>query len=215
MDNKERHFCFVYHGDTMHFPDFRLLNIHAAEGFSHDIDGMTVQYVRLSLDPKNGKRAGAMPRVIDAYNKMDGRSEMVKPIIHFPSLGKSPIICFKKATPIDGNPILLRIEHARKTVDQRYWKWTHEAGATTTTSSSTSTTTRSRMTTDGSNVIILQQQQNQRFHKTPSSQTTTTATTRWTILLLYSLSLLYYYYYIASAIMMMPRKKGRRREGCM
>ena len=109
----------------MHFPDFKSLNISAAEGCSIcEVDEKVVQFVRISLDLKSGKRASAIHRVIENYNKMEGRSEKVVPIAYFPSFSRCTVVCFKKATPVDLNPILSRIAQARTSMNPTYWRWT-------------------------------------------------------------------------------------------
>ena len=151
----------------MHFPDFRLLRISSAEGFSYDDErsGRTVQYVQISLDQKSGKRASAIPIVIDNYNKMEGRSEKVEPVVLFsstPPLSSSlsssvkaeSIICFKKAAPIDRNPILLRIFQAKTAMDQRYWKWCCGGGSSSCLTTNTTTTTTTTDAASRRSIII-------------------------------------------------------------
>ena len=185
QNNKERHFCFVYYGNTMHFPFFSLLNLSSAEGFSQQVEnddetttttttnnniegGRTVQFVRISLNQKSGKRASAIPRVIDSYNNMDGRSEeKVEPVVYFPSIDgkREPVICFKKAAPIERNPILSRIDKARIAMDQRYWRW--DISATTALSSS-----RSLMTTNSLKFVSSSSDNNNHHHHQRTSVST-------------------------------------------
>ena len=109
----------------MHFQDFKSLNISAAEGVSScECNERVVQFVRISLDPKSGKRASSIHRVIENYNKMENRLEKVEPITYFPNFSSSSVICFKKAAPVDLNPILSRIAQARTSMNPAYWRWT-------------------------------------------------------------------------------------------
>ncbi|MEI6808115.1 MAG: hypothetical protein WCN95_05285 [bacterium] len=114
-DNKEHHFCFAYDGDKMQVSDFEALKFLHVQGTS-TADG--TQLVRVSLQKRNGRRAGTIPRIIDEYNK-----KADAPIAAF----KSPITCFKLTTKIPDNPVLLRIELDKQT--SRYWTWSSQSAA--------------------------------------------------------------------------------------
>jgi hypothetical protein len=121
--NKERHFCFAYYGKRMHVPDFLRLHFSMVEGCCSEMGGRMVQFVRISLEQKNGRRKGTIPKIIDEYNNMEGRSETLLPVVLYPSLDESPIVCFKKTAGIQGNPILSRIEAAKEIPADGFWKW--------------------------------------------------------------------------------------------
>lgn len=128
MQNKERNFCFVYFGSRMHTPDFNLLKFSCAEGCSEQNGDRTIQFVRISLHPKNGRRKTAIPKIIDEYNRMDGRTERVNPIVAFPQFHDSPVVCFKSTAPIGNNPILQRIALAKQDKEHGFWRWTSTTG---------------------------------------------------------------------------------------
>jgi hypothetical protein len=129
-ENKERHFCFVYFGNQMHLPDFDRLHFNLVEGCWFEEGGRTVQFVRVSLQQKNGRRAGTIPRIIDEYNRMDGRSEPVQPVVYFPLFNAAAVVCFKSSASIQNNPILTRIAAAKRAVDG-FWRWCPTSTTTT------------------------------------------------------------------------------------
>ena len=122
-NNKERHFCFVYAGIRMHAPDFNALHFNMVEGCSEDDGDRMIQYVRVSLHQKNGRRMGTIPRILDEYNRMNGRVEPIDPIILFPSIQNVPVVCFKSTAPIHSNPILSKILNAKNSA-VGFWRWT-------------------------------------------------------------------------------------------
>ena len=123
MQNKERHFCFVYFGSRLHVPDFGGLKFNLVEGCCESDGTRMVQYVKVSLHPNNGRRAGSIPKIIEEYNKMEGRSEQVIPLIYFPDFQVSSVICFKTTTPSQNNPILNQIAEAQKKKSRSFWRW--------------------------------------------------------------------------------------------
>ena len=124
-ENKERHFCFVYFGNRMHAPDFSQLHFNLVEGCCSDDGGRLVQFVRVSLHQKNGRRRGTIPKIIDEYNNMEGRTEAVEPVVLYPSLGAAPIVCFKTTSAsTQNNPILARIAAAKQLPAGGFWRWT-------------------------------------------------------------------------------------------
>lgn len=129
--NKERHFCFVYFGNRMHVPDFPTLHFNLVEGCCcHDDSGRLVQFIRISLHQKNGRRMATIPRIIDEYNKMVGRTELIDPIVYYPSFNASAVMCFKSSAPVRGNPILARIASAKQqSIEDEYWTWSSSAQA--------------------------------------------------------------------------------------
>ena len=128
-ENKERHFCFVYFGNRMHANDFNLLHFNLVEGCSSQEGDHLVQFVRVSLQQKNGRRVGTIPRIIDEYNNMTGRTEPVQPIVYFPSFNAAPVVCFKSTASIQNNPILTRIATAKQLKDG-FWRWSHTSTQT-------------------------------------------------------------------------------------
>ena len=122
-ENKERHFCFVYYGGPLNQADFSQLHFSAADGccFKDKRDDRVIQFVRVSLFQKNGRRAATIPRIIDEYNQMEGRLEKIEPVIFFQQ-HVSPVICFKARKQSD-NPILARIDAAKQASVDGYWSW--------------------------------------------------------------------------------------------
>ena len=116
----------MYYGNRMHIPQFQPLKFHLVEGCC-EVDGTRlVQYVRVSLNPSNGRRIGSIPRIIEQYNGMVGSGDVINPVVLFPDLG-GPIKCFKTTDPIDANPILKRIAEERKKEGGTFWRWTSSA----------------------------------------------------------------------------------------
>ena len=112
-DNKEHHFCFAYEGERMQPSVFESLKFLHVQGTS-TADG--TQLVRISLQRRNGRRAGTIPRIVEQYNKT-----AAAPITVF----KHPITCFKLTQKPSENPVLLRIELDKQT--SRYWTWSSQA----------------------------------------------------------------------------------------
>ena len=124
MQNKERHFCFVYFGNRMQIPHFQSLKFHLVEGCC-DVEGTSiVQYVRVSLNPSNGRRIGSIPRIIEQYNGLAGSSAVINPVVFFPQTIQEPIKCFKTTDPVSANPILKRIADEQKKEGGTFWRWT-------------------------------------------------------------------------------------------
>ena len=110
-------------------PDFTLLKFNMVEGFSEQNGERVVQYVRISLQANNGRRLGEIPRIIEKYNRMDGRSETIVPLSYFPSFNaNTPVVCFKATASIANNPILKRIAQAKEENDPGFWKWALKGG---------------------------------------------------------------------------------------
>jgi len=116
-DNKEHHFCFAYEGEKMEQAQFESLKFLHVQGTS-TADG--TQLVRISLQRRNGRRAGTIPRIIEQYNKT-----AAAPITVF----KHPVTCFKLTQKPSENPILLRIELDKQT--SRYWTWSSQTSPVT------------------------------------------------------------------------------------
>jgi hypothetical protein len=126
MQNKERHFCFVYFGNRLHIPDFNELKFILVEGCCEPDGDRVVQYVKVSLHPNNGRRIGSIPKIIEQYNSMEGRSEKVTPLIYFPDYQVSSTICFKTTT--QDNPILNHIAEAQRKKNKSFWRWVSPQG---------------------------------------------------------------------------------------
>ncbi len=117
----------------MHTFHFSRLKIKMAEGCCDQHGGKTLQYVRISLHSNNGRRRGAIPRIIDEYNntRMDGcRQETVIPVIFFPGFQETSIHCFKSTAPAGKNPILKRIASAKQGGEEGFWRWTSSSSST-------------------------------------------------------------------------------------
>jgi hypothetical protein len=112
-DNKEHHFCFAYIGDRMKRSYFDDLHFQIVEGCMHE----SIQYVRISLHKKNGRRPASIPNIICEYNKI--AQDAVLPIVVRPH--DEEIICFKLK---ETNHILNAIEKSKK--DDTYWIWTSQ-----------------------------------------------------------------------------------------
>ena len=132
QDNKERHFCFAYIGRyrmqatyfTSNAKKFKL-----SEGCREQIGNKTIQYIRISLHPNAGRRKSAIPRIIDEFNRKDGRvggTEVVGivPVIVFPGSQDTAVHCFKSTAPAESNPILQRIAIAKQKKEEGFWRWT-------------------------------------------------------------------------------------------
>lgn len=115
-NNKEHHFCFAYRGERLRVTPFQELHFANVQGTS-TLDGM--QLVRVSLERKNGRRACTIPKLVQEYNEKSGTDPVVP--IAMPGMAQL-ITCFKTNRPMDGMPILLRIEMDRVT-SSRYWRW--------------------------------------------------------------------------------------------
>ena len=115
----------MYFGKRMYAPDFNLMNFIAAEGCSEKMgDEKVLQFVRFALHPNHGRRRNTVGALIEKYNRLDGRTDKVEPVVFYPSLHDLPIVCFKSRAPTDNNPILKRIAQAKLANDPEYWKWT-------------------------------------------------------------------------------------------
>jgi hypothetical protein len=130
-ENKERHFCFVYFGNRMNVPDFNEMHFSMVEGCCfEDRDSRLVQFIRISLLQKNGRRVGTIPRIIEEYNKMEGRREKIEPVVFHPLFSTTAVVCFKATAPCQSNPILARIAMAKKKASDGFWRWTPATGIT-------------------------------------------------------------------------------------
>jgi hypothetical protein len=100
----------------MRVTPFEELHFANVQGTS-TLDGL--QLVRVSLERKNGRRAGTVPRLVQEYNEKSGTD----PVVPVPMPGMEQLItCFKTSRPMDGLPILLRIEMDCAS-SCRYWRW--------------------------------------------------------------------------------------------
>jgi hypothetical protein len=110
----------------MHVPDFHELKFSHVEGCCDvDAGGRLVQYVRISLHANNTRREGSIPKLIEQYNRMEGRSETITPVVFFPQFQTSPLVCFKsRAASNDANPILKRIAQKGEV---SFWRWVASA----------------------------------------------------------------------------------------
>jgi hypothetical protein len=118
---RERNFCFVYFGSRMHVPDFHELKFSHVEGCCDvDAGGRLVQYVRISLHANNTRREGSIPKLIEQYNRMEGRKQKITPEVFFPPFQTSPIVCFGNKTNIRDNPIL---KHIAMHKEDSFWRW--------------------------------------------------------------------------------------------
>ena len=114
-DRKEHHFCFAYQGQRMRITPFEALHFVNVQGTS-TMDGY--QYVRISLNRRNGRRATTIPKVIGEYNSLS-KADRIVPAKVAPQL----ITCFKPTQLPFDSPILLRIEADRDASSSRYWTW--------------------------------------------------------------------------------------------
>ena len=107
-------------------PDFHELKFSHVEGCCDvDAGGRLVQYVRISLHANNTRREGSIPKLIEQYNRMEGRSETITPVVFFPQFQTSPLVCFKsRAASNDANPILKRIAQKGEV---SFWRWVASA----------------------------------------------------------------------------------------
>jgi hypothetical protein len=128
MQNKERHFCFVYIGNRLHIPDFNQLKFNLVEGCCESDGSQWVQFVKVTLHPNNGRRIGSIPKIIDEYNLMEGRNEKVEPIVYYPHFQTSSVVCFKTKTPVQNNPILKRIAQEQQKENGSFWRWVSSQG---------------------------------------------------------------------------------------
>jgi hypothetical protein len=123
MQTRERNFCFVYFGNRLHAPDFHELKFNLVEGCC-DIDGeRLIQYVKISLHANNTRREGSIPKIIEQYNRMEGRTEKITPVVFFPRFQASAIVCFKARTGVRDNPILNRIAQEQQREGGSFWRW--------------------------------------------------------------------------------------------
>ena len=116
-DNKQHHFCFAYHGGRMRSVTFDSLHFARAQGTCTE-DGL--QLVRVTLQRRNGRRAGTIPRILDEYNRLS-EADPIAPVHAFGLPTK--VTCFKSAHSALSNPILFRIEHDRANANKAYWLW--------------------------------------------------------------------------------------------
>ena len=124
MRTRERNFCFVYIGDRMHYPDFNELNFIKVEGCSDTDGNRLIQYVQIQLHANNTRLKDSIPKIIEQYNRMEGRTQKITPEVFFPPFQTSPIVCFNAAN--DDNPILKRIAQQRRIAhsnESSYWRW--------------------------------------------------------------------------------------------
>ena len=112
-DKKEHHLCFAYRGERMREELFEELRFANVQGTT-EADGM--QLVRISLQKSNGRRAHTIHKIIEQYNK--NAAADIRPI----AIAQRPAVCcFKLSHPITLNPILVRIDAAKKSPS--YWSW--------------------------------------------------------------------------------------------
>ena len=114
-DRKEHHFCFAYQGQRMRITPFETLHFVNVQGTS-TTDGY--QYVRISLNRRNGRRATTVPNVITEYNNLS-KTHAIVPV----QVTSQLFTCFKPTQVPFDCPILLRIEADRDASSSRYWSW--------------------------------------------------------------------------------------------
>jgi hypothetical protein len=114
-DRKEHHFCFAYIGPRMRITPFETLHFVNVQGTS-TTDGY--QYVRISLNRRNGRRATTIPNVLTEYNNLS-KTHAIVPV----QVTSQLFTCFKPTQVPFDCPILLRIEADRDACSSRYWSW--------------------------------------------------------------------------------------------
>ena len=104
----------------MHVSDFQELKFSLVEGCC-DIDGdRLIQYVRITLHANNTRRESSIPKIIEQYNRLEGRKEKITPFVFFPLFQTYQIVCFGTKTDIRDNPIL---KHIAMHKEDSFWRW--------------------------------------------------------------------------------------------